>query len=143
MACTQILHKTRAKVSKHHACSVVHLGCSFLQQAISLLRLSKRPHHHIRLSASFRSDMAWWLAFASQLSWCFLLSTTGNQSVELTSDASGNWGCGAWCGLKWFQVQSDDHTNNFFNSKKRAHSNYYCNSNLGDKLDWPQGDCQV
>ena len=25
--------------------------------------------------------------------------------VVVTSDASGNWGCGAWSGTSWFQYQ--------------------------------------
>ena len=62
---------------------------------------------------SFRSDVAWWSAFASQWNGRFLLSSTDDQSIELTSDASGNWGCGAWCGLKWFQMQWNDGTKYF------------------------------
>ena len=114
----------------HYACTIVCPGRSFLQQAINLLSLAKRPHHHRRLSASFRSDIAWWLAFASQWNGCFLLSTASNQSVELTFDASGNWGCGAWCGLHCFKY-SGMTVQRFLNCNKRAHSSYYCSSNLG------------
>ena len=28
-----------------------------------------------------------------------------NCSVALVSDASGSWGCGAFCGEDWFQLQ--------------------------------------
>ena len=28
-----------------------------------------------------------------------------NCEVKLTSDASGRWGCGAFCGREWFQLQ--------------------------------------
>ena len=49
----------------------------------------------------------------SQWNECCLLSTTDNQSVELTSIASENWGCGAWCGSKWFQEQWDDCSKHF------------------------------
>ena len=80
---------------------------------------------------SFRSDAAWWWAFATQWNGRFLLTTTGDQSVELTSDTSGNWGCGAWCELKWFQMQWHKR---FLNCNKRAGSNYYCSSYLGK--DW-------
>ena len=31
----------------------------------------------------------------------------------LTSDASGSWGCRAWCGLEWFQLQWDDQSQHF------------------------------
>ena len=30
--------------------------------------------------------------------------------MECTSDASGNWGCGAYCGDVWFQIQWDEVT---------------------------------
>ena len=96
-----------------HACTVVRPGRSFLRQAITLLSLAKQPHHHIRLNTSFRSDIAWWQAFATQWNGCSLLSTISSPSVELTSDASGFWGCGAWWGSKWFQVQWDDCTKEF------------------------------
>ncbi len=38
-----------------------------------------------------------------ELHWCF---PPGNvERIEFASDASGRWGCGAWCGSQWFQFQ--------------------------------------
>ena len=36
-----------------------------------------------------------------------------DKEIILTSDASGSWGCGAWCGLEWFQLQWDDQSQHF------------------------------
>ena len=32
---------------------------------------------------------------------------TSHSSIELASDASGSWGCGAWWGPRWFQYVWD------------------------------------
>ncbi len=37
----------------------------------------------------------------------FLCPPASLPTVELVSDASGSWGCGAWHGNSWFQVQWD------------------------------------
>ena len=31
----------------------------------------------------------------------------------MTSDASGSWGCGAWCDMCWFQLEWDDRSKGF------------------------------
>ena len=43
-----------------HACRVVKPGRSFLRRVIELLAAVKRDFHHVRLNASFRSDLVWW-----------------------------------------------------------------------------------
>ena len=35
-------------------------------------------------------------------------TTLQSPSIEIWSDASGGWGCGAWWGCNWFQVQWND-----------------------------------
>ena len=32
----------------------------------------------------------------------------GPPEITITSDASGTWGCGAWCENRWFQLQWTD-----------------------------------
>lgn len=95
-----------------HACKVIRPGRAFMRQALSLLSIAKRRHHHIRLNAGFRSDMFWWKAFASHWNGAALIIHQGCKSIDLTSDASGNWGCGAWQGQEWFQLAWDDQTQN-------------------------------
>jgi hypothetical protein len=66
-----------------------------------------RPNHHIRLNLEARSDIEWWYRFAS--SWngvsMFLELRRAHLDVQLTSDASGKWGCGAIYDRHWFQLQ--------------------------------------
>ena len=90
-----------------HPCKVVRPGQSFLRRAISLLSIAKKPHH-IWLNHEFRSDLMWWKVFSANWNGAALLiAPSAKCPVSLTSDASGSWGCGAWCGSTWFQLQWD------------------------------------
>lgn len=92
----------------HYACKVIRPGRSFLRRAISLLSIVKQRHHHIRLNAEFRSDMMWWKMFATCWNGTAIIIPKGPPDATITSDASGSWGCGAWYGSKWFQLQWPD-----------------------------------
>ncbi len=95
----------------NHACKVVQSGRSFLRRMIDLLHAVKLPGHsrsRIRVNRGFRSDLAWWQEFISHWNGVsFLLPPTHLPQLELFSDASGSWGCGAWHQTHWFQVQWD------------------------------------
>ena len=52
-----------------HACKVVRYGRTFLRRMINLSAQVKELHHHIRLNASFRSDLHWWATFLPSLEW--------------------------------------------------------------------------
>eukprot|EP00731_Ephydatia_muelleri_P001265 Em0001g1265a len=91
-----------------HACKVVRYGRSFLHRMINLSTVAKKPHHHTRLSRSFRADLAWWSVFLEAWNGISVMNSrsTAAPSVMLTSDASGSWGCGAFCSTgEWFQFQ--------------------------------------
>ena len=88
-----------------HAAKVIQPGRSFLRRAINLLSVVKQRHHHIRLNKSFRADMWWWHVFSSHWNGSSLVVHPGSREVSVTSDASGSWGCGAWYGNKWFQLE--------------------------------------
>jgi hypothetical protein len=96
----------------NHACKVVRCGRSFLRRMLDLLHgVSPRPprHHPIRLNREFRSDLMWWRTFAA--SWngvSFLPPPPHLPQLQMASDASGAWGCGAWHGRSWFQLQWDE-----------------------------------
>ena len=76
-----------------------------------MIDLSKRQIHidsHLRLNVEFRADLNWW----------HLLCTWNGVSVvaalcrrpidaKVTSDASGSWGCGAFCNQRWFNLSWD------------------------------------
>ena len=93
----------------NHACKVVRSGRSFLRRMIDLLHsVNHHPNSRtpIRLNVGFRSDLAWWLMFLQ--GWngiSFLWPPSKLPCQHLTSDASGSWGCGAWHGDEWFQLQ--------------------------------------
>lgn len=94
----------------NHACKVVRPGRSFLRRMLDLLHrsgagIATRPHHHIRLNREFRSDLQWWRRFIVEWNGVSFWKHEDQHPVEVTSDASGHWGCGAWSGKKWFQVK--------------------------------------
>ena len=93
----------------HHASTVVRPGRSFLRRMITLSKAAGKPWQHIRLNASFRADLAWWKAFLAAWNGVSMMKLLGHQepAVVVTSDASGHWGCGAFCERKWFQLQWD------------------------------------
>ena len=77
------------------------------------------PHTHtkIRLNQAFWSDFAWWRIFMADWNGVsFLPPPAALNQLEPcqapqphepdTSD--GSWGCGAWHGSSWFQLQWDD-----------------------------------
>ena len=90
----------------HHACQVVPPGRSFLRHMIELSKVAKQLHHHIRLNADFRSDLEWWRLFLPRWNGVGMLTTLCEPaySFEITSDASGSWGCGAFSSEhQWYQ----------------------------------------
>ncbi len=92
--------------SLQHACMVVKPGRAFLRRMIDLLRVAHHPYHHIRLNQEFRSDLARWISFAEHWNGVsFISGSLPSFSVDMASDVSGNWGCGAWHGKEWFQLE--------------------------------------
>ena len=90
-----------------HACKVVHPGRTFLHRMIELLTIAKELHHHIRLNNEFHSDLEWWVRFRPRWNGVFMMSSVCRvpHSETVTADASGRWGCGAFSGAQWFQVE--------------------------------------
>ena len=91
-----------------HACKVVRYGHTFLRRMINLSTGVKELHHHIRLNASFRSDLQWWATFLPTWNGVSMMSvpSRANHDAFMISDASGNWGCGAYNSQgEWFQFQ--------------------------------------
>ena len=55
--------------------------------------------HPIRLNRAFRSDLMWWRTFVEDWNGIlFLPPPTHLPQLQMASDASGSWGCGAWHG---------------------------------------------
>ena len=95
----------------NHACRVVRSGRSFLRRMLDLLHgvpMHPLKPHPIRLSREFRSDLAWWRMFVAEWNGVsFLPPPKHLPTIEMASDASGSWGCGAWHGDHWFQFRWD------------------------------------
>jgi len=94
--------------SLSHACKVVKPGRAFLRRLINLSMVAHHLDHHIRLNREARSDIEWWYTFAHRWNGVAMFSPSFSMSkvdAVLTSDASGSWGCGAYSGSQWFQLQ--------------------------------------
>ena len=94
-----------------HACQVIPPGRTFLRRMINLSSTAKELHHHIRLNAGFRSHLQWWAMFLSEWNGVRMMTqlSKARPNASIISDASGNWGCGAFCSSgKWFQIQWPD-----------------------------------
>ena len=88
-----------------HAATVVPPGRAFIRRMIDLLKVARRPDHHIRLTADFRSDLLWWASFLPGWNGRAILPDP-LPSHTVTADASGSWGCGAVSDSgKYFQLQ--------------------------------------
>ena len=90
-----------------HASKAVRAGRSFLRRLIDLASLTRHLDQFVRLNCAARADIEWWYRYVE--SWngtAMMLSTKVVESeTSLFSDASGNWGCGAYCGTEWFMLR--------------------------------------
>ena len=93
-----------------NACKVVRPGRRFLRGIFGLLSQFQRRDHHIRLNAGFRADLEWWHNFVTSWNGISMMQREGllSPGVEIWSDASGSWGCGAHWGVQWLQVAWND-----------------------------------
>ena len=94
-----------------HACCVVKQGRSFLRRMVELSKGVKELHHRVRLNLEFRSDLKWWICFLPIWNGVCRLSSVVPKTpeVQITSDASGSWGCGAYTSDGfWFQLKLPD-----------------------------------
>ncbi len=86
-----------------HAATVTPQGRTFLRSLFSILSRTLQPHHHMRLNRCARADLAWWNTFLQ--GWNGKSFFPGAKTtLEVTSDASGSYGCGAIFGNTWFQA---------------------------------------
>ena len=94
-----------------HASKVLQPGHSFLSTRLS--EMVKQQHSdNIRLNACFHSNVVWWRVFATHWNGCALM-LDHDIKIELTSDASGDWGYGACYDKRWFHLQWNDGTRGF------------------------------
>ena len=89
----------------HHAAKVVWPGRSFIRRMIDLLCCFRHRDHPIRLNSEFHLDLQWWDQFLTTWHgvnfWLFPGMTT-TTDLEVTSDAAGSLGFGAYFQHEWF-----------------------------------------
>ena len=93
--------------SLSHACRAVRSGRALLRRLIDLSTTTSHLDHFIRLNLEARSDIEWWHTFASSWNGVSMMQSVRRTTpvARITSDASGNWGCGAFSGQAWFQLK--------------------------------------
>ena len=88
-----------------HAATVTPQGRTYLRSLFSLLPRAHTPHHNLRLNLGARADLQWWATFLKDWNGTSFFPVT-TPSVQVTSDASGGFGCGGFSlPHGWFQAQ--------------------------------------
>jgi len=89
------------------ATKVIRPGRPFLRRLYAAQQIGTLPTHHIRLNLPTMADILWWHLFISAWNGISMLWDLGKQVVDVTttSDASGSWGCGAFCETRWFHFK--------------------------------------
>ena len=95
--------------SLSHACKAIRAGRSYLRRLIDLSTTVNRLSRRVRLNTMARSDLLWWWEFSQEWNGVAMMVSVNSLSpdIELVTDASGSWGCGAVCGTQWFQLEWD------------------------------------
>lgn len=87
-----------------HAARVVPPGRVFPWSISNHLRGGSRPSHHIRLNRDFKTDLRLWFLLLQHWNGAMFLQPH-RETVTVTSDVSGSWGCGAYSTPRWFQLR--------------------------------------
>ena len=89
------------------ATKVVRPGRPFLRRLYAMQDIGSHPNHFIRLNIPARADIMWWYIFMEEWNGVSLLWDLGLQvpNVQVYTDASGNWGCGAFLDRMWFHLE--------------------------------------
>ena len=84
---------------------VVPPGRCLLRRIFELMAVAEREDHLIRLNVAVRVDLHWWSLLLEHWNGCSVLwcCRAIKPEIEVVSDASGTWGCGAVMGRKWLQ----------------------------------------
>ena len=87
--------------------TAVRAGRSFLRRLIDLSMVAKQLDHYLRISRDACSDIEWWVHCCLLWNGVSMMRSVscGHTSAEVTSDASGSRGCGAFAGPSWFKLQ--------------------------------------
>ena len=88
-----------------HASKVCPLGKAFMN-ALFAVKACLKPGQIRRLNREAQAELSWWSLLLTYwpgtLIQQFLILRQPDR--HLYTDASGSWGCGAWCQTYWFQL---------------------------------------
>ena len=90
-----------------HATKVIKPGRTFVARMYREAARLKNLSHFTRLTKDFHSDLRWWHLFMSTwngVSFMDCSPQTPHADHQITTDASGSWGCGALFETQWFQL---------------------------------------
>ena len=90
-----------------HASQVVQSGKTFMRRMFELNAVRGRSQSMVRLNCGFKSDIMWWATFLETWNGVSMKEPgSGQATVEIWTDASGGWGCGAWhsANKEWIQL---------------------------------------
>ena len=90
-----------------HATKVIKPGRTFVARMYREAARLKNLSHFTRLTKDFHSDLCWWHLFMSTwngVSFMDCSPQTPHADHQITTDASGSWGCGALFETQWFQL---------------------------------------
>ena len=92
------------------ATKVVRPGRPFLRRLYAMQEIGSHPNHFVRLNLPARADIMWWYLFVEEWNGVSLLWDLGLQkpNLEVYTDASGTWGCGAFLDPMWFHLEWSD-----------------------------------
>ena len=80
-----------------HAARVVRPGRTFLRELIRTMSRPKHSYHKVRLNVQCKADNQWWNMFCHRWNGIsFFQCNPPAPALEMFSDASGSWGCGAF-----------------------------------------------
>ena len=87
------------------AARVVRTGRAFLGRLIGLAKTARALHHRVRLSASARQDLSWWLECISSHNGTAIVDVDWSVGdiIHVFSDAS-DFGSGAVCQGEWWSI---------------------------------------
>ena len=93
--------------SLQHACKVIRPGRTFLHRMFDLLKGYKKNQRGVHLNKSFLSDLTWWHLFLEEWNGIGMVvnPVKSPPDINLHTDASTSFGCGAWTGNQWLQLQ--------------------------------------
>ena len=108
----------------------------FSPAADRLSMVAKQLNHFVCISRDARSDIEWWYHFCLFWNGVSMMRSVSSShtSVEVTSDASGSWGCGAFSGSRWFKLQWSAFLFRCSHISKGTGSHHHCSSSVGRRL---------